>query len=90
MVRSLFYTKKLSSLFDLPRSYVGEPMVQVQPYLPAAKQRRDNSYEALVAHIEQNVRREEEGYQAPKPRTRPSGTKLPTKQPRVGGPKPRP
>jgi hypothetical protein len=47
----------MSSLFDLPRSYVGEPMVQVQPYMPAAKQRRDNSYEALVAHTEQNVRR---------------------------------
>ena len=86
----MLYIKQMSSLFDLPRTYIGEPMVQVQPYLPAAKQRRDNSYEALVAHIEQNVRREEDGYQAPKPRVRQTGIKLPTKQPRVGGPKPKP
>ena len=77
----------MSSLFDVPRAYGGEPLVQV--YHLAPKQRKDNSYEALVAHIEQSVRREEDGYQAPKPRVRRTGIKLPTKQPRVGGPKPK-
>jgi hypothetical protein len=80
----------MSTLFDVPRGYVGEPLVQVKPYLPTgSKQRQDNSYEALVATIDHNVRREEDGYQAPKPRVRQSGNRLPTKQPRVGGPKPR-
>lgn len=83
----------MSFLFDAGGAYArgtygGEPMVHDNPN-PAARRRRDNSYESLVSHIEQTVRREEEAYQAPKPRLR-REVKLPTKQPRVGGPKPKP
>ena len=79
----------MSTLFDLPRGYAGAPLVQIAPYLATPKQRQDNSYDALVAAIEHSVRREEDGYQVPKPRVRQSGVRLPTKQPRVGGPKPK-
>jgi len=75
----------MSSILAVPRT-LGEPLVHVQPYV--GKQRKDNSYDALVTYVEQSVRREEDAYQAPPLKIK-REVKLPTKHPRVGGPKPK-
>ena len=76
----------MSSILSVPHTY-GEPLVHVQPNV--GKHKKDNSYDALVTYVEQSVRREEDAYQAPPPKVK-REVKLPTKHPRVGGPKPKP